>query len=279
MATRGNAPIIIKRRKVTAADRHHGGAWKVAYADFVTAMMAFFLLMWLLGATTEEQRQGIADYFTPAVPSQRVSGGGDNAFGGDNVMSEDRLARSGIGASNLHHSDASRAMGATGIDPDRDEEEAGAGDIGAEMEQVQDALLARTGESMISDALRQHMLMRVTDEGLVVELFDLPQRKLFDARGQAEPILRELLRAVGAAFDYSSNQVAIKGFVRTVPVVLAAPRRFETSLERAETVRRQLARTFDPARIERVAGYGDRKPAASDPTAVRNDRVELVLLR
>ena len=58
------APIIIKRKKIIAADEHHGGAWKVAYADFVTAMMAFFMLMWLLNATTEKQRKGLADYFS-----------------------------------------------------------------------------------------------------------------------------------------------------------------------------------------------------------------------
>jgi chemotaxis protein MotB len=64
-------PIIIRRKKVYKADGHHGGAWKVAYADFVTAMMAFFLLMWLLNATTEEQRKGLADYFNPTVPMRR----------------------------------------------------------------------------------------------------------------------------------------------------------------------------------------------------------------
>jgi len=66
MSDRSNAPIIIKRKKVVAGDGHHGGAWKVAYADFVTAMMAFFMLMWLLNATTEQQRKGIADYFSGA---------------------------------------------------------------------------------------------------------------------------------------------------------------------------------------------------------------------
>jgi chemotaxis protein MotB len=75
-------PVIIKRKKVVAEGGHHGGAWKVAYADFVTAMMAFFLLMWLLGATTEQQRKGIADYFNPTLPLDRVSGGGNGAFGG-----------------------------------------------------------------------------------------------------------------------------------------------------------------------------------------------------
>ena len=76
MSAQDGAPIIIKRKKVIAGG-HHGGAWKVAYADFVTAMMAFFLLMWLLGATNEKQRKGIADYFNPTIPVNKVSGGGD----------------------------------------------------------------------------------------------------------------------------------------------------------------------------------------------------------
>ncbi|MBF9025355.1 hypothetical protein HKCCD6035_07330 [Rhodobacterales bacterium HKCCD6035] len=94
-----NRPIIIKRKKVVGGDGHHGGAWKVAYADFVTAMMAFFMLMWLLNATTEQQRKGIADYFSPNVPIARISGGGESAFGGESPFSElsvaqnDRAAR------------------------------------------------------------------------------------------------------------------------------------------------------------------------------------------
>ena len=78
MAAQTNAaPVIIKRKKVViVGGGHHGGAWKVAYADFVTAMMAFFLLMWLLNATTEKQRKGISDYFNPTIPVNRISGGG-----------------------------------------------------------------------------------------------------------------------------------------------------------------------------------------------------------
>ena len=75
------APVIIKRKKKVVGGGHHGGAWKVAYADFVTAMMAFFMMMWLLNATTEQQRQGLADYFSPTIPINRVSGGGDGSFG------------------------------------------------------------------------------------------------------------------------------------------------------------------------------------------------------
>ncbi|MEY4871299.1 MAG: hypothetical protein RLZZ563_629, partial [Pseudomonadota bacterium] len=98
MAGPGNAaPVIIKRKKVIAGGGHHGGAWKVAYADFVTAMMAFFMLMWLLNATTEKQRKGLADYFSPTIPVNRISGGGDGSFGGDSVLSEQTMAQNGTG--------------------------------------------------------------------------------------------------------------------------------------------------------------------------------------
>src|SRR5512143_4021123 len=72
----GEQPIVIKRIKKGGGDGHHGGAWKVAYADFVTAMMAFFLLMWLINTTSPEQKRGIADYFAPASVSQSTSGSG-----------------------------------------------------------------------------------------------------------------------------------------------------------------------------------------------------------
>ena len=92
-------PLVIKRKKIIAGGGHHGGAWKVAYADFVTAMMAFFMLMWLLNATTEKQRKVIADYFNPTIPVNRISGGGDGMFGGDSIFSDYTLARSGTGGS------------------------------------------------------------------------------------------------------------------------------------------------------------------------------------
>src|SRR5882757_8536507 len=77
MSVNGERPIIIKRIKKGGGGGHHGGAWKVAYADFVTAMMAFFLLMWLINTTSPEQKRGIADYFAPASVSQTTSGAGD----------------------------------------------------------------------------------------------------------------------------------------------------------------------------------------------------------
>src|SRR5215469_14211859 len=82
----GDTPIIIKRIKKSGGDGHHGGAWKVAYADFVTAMMAFFLLMWLINTTSPEQKRGIADYFAPASVSQTTSGSG-GILGGTSLSS------------------------------------------------------------------------------------------------------------------------------------------------------------------------------------------------
>src|SRR5512147_2419670 len=83
----GNKPVVIKKIKRVSGGGHHGGAWKVAYADFVTAMMAFFLLMWLINTTTPEQKRGIADYFAPQSISQTVSGSG-GVLGGK-VMGQD----------------------------------------------------------------------------------------------------------------------------------------------------------------------------------------------
>src|ERR1700712_4822976 len=94
MSVSGERPIIIKRIKKVSAAGHHGGAWKVAYADFVTAMMAFFLLMWLIKTTSPEQKRGIADYFAPASVSQTTSGSGGILGGTALVADGDKSAGS-----------------------------------------------------------------------------------------------------------------------------------------------------------------------------------------
>jgi hypothetical protein len=91
MSVSGERPIIIKRIKKGGGGGHHGGAWKVAYADFVTAMMAFFLLMWLLNATTEDQRKGLADYFSPNNLMSHASSGTGQPFGGHTAFDEGAL--------------------------------------------------------------------------------------------------------------------------------------------------------------------------------------------
>ncbi len=143
MTTHNNvAPIIIKRKKIIVSGGHHGGAWKVAYADFVTAMMAFFMLMWLLNATTEQQSKGIADYFIPTFAINRISGGGDSSFVGS-IFTENTLTRQGIGASTVHPTESVGSRGATGLDDQGSQEEEALNAL----RDIQDALKARSGKA------------------------------------------------------------------------------------------------------------------------------------
>jgi chemotaxis protein MotB len=277
MSARQNAPVIVRRKKITGGDGHHGGAWKVAYADFVTAMMAFFMLMWLLNATTEKQRKGIADYFSPTIPINRISGGGEGSFGGNSVFTERTLARNGTGASNRSPTEANAARGISGTDPQAPEDKA----IDEALRKVEEALTALAGESMVSDGLLRHIVTRVTDEGLIVELFDTPGESLFEAGGDTPTaILEELVAMIVRVFSLVDNGVAINGFTRSEPVVLIRNPVWDLSSSRADRVRRMLEEGgLEEGRIQRVSGWADRKPAARNPMAPRNNRLELILLR
>ncbi len=277
MSAGSNAPIIIKRKKVSGGDGHHGGAWKVAYADFVTAMMAFFMLMWLLNATTEQQRKGIADYFSPTIPINRVSGGGSGAFGGNNIFTEESLAQSGTGIN----------QPTIGMNPLRSETQSDAESDAVEAAQVaalrdlEAVLFGQGGESMTSDQALRHIITRLTDEGLVIEIFDLPQATLFEADSIVpNPVAREISGILARLFQSVSNPVAIKGHLQAKPILAVNNPVWELSMGRAAQMRLLLEENgLDPRRIARIAGAGDRSPAVRDATAPRNNRVEIVLLR
>ena len=269
MSVGSNATVIIKRKKVVAAGGHQGGAWKVAYADFVTAMMAFFMLMWLLNATTEKQRKGIADYFSPTIPLNRISGGGDGSLGGDSVFTEETLAQHGIGATNRNP--AAKIAGAVG---EFDSEET------RRLRDVENTLVGGGGESLLTENDMRHVVTRLTDEGLIVELFATEGEPLFAYGGAtASPLLEALLGVVARVFSEAENNVAVKGYSRSHPVVLNANPVWDHSLSRAETARQMLVATLAAERMDRVAGYADRRPAVANPMSMRNDRLEIVLLR
>lgn len=273
------APVIIKRKKVVGGGGHHGGAWKVAYADFVTAMMAFFMLMWLLNATTEKQRKGIADYFSPTIPLSRISGGGDGSFGGDSVFSEDQIAQNGTGASSLKPSEERQAMGQTGTDTSASAADAAA--FAEEVRKIEEALMGIGGESMVSEAAARHIVTRVTDEGLIVELFDLDDAPLFHGdTDRPTPILTELTAMIANVFNLVGNGVAVNGHLRALPEVLRENPSWDLSTARAMRLRTMLEGDgFAAARMQRVTGYADRKPALRNPMAPRNNRIEVILLR
>jgi chemotaxis protein MotB len=278
MGVQGNpAPVIIKRKKVIQGGGHHGGAWKVAYADFVTAMMAFFMLMWLLNATTEQQRKGLADYFTPTVPINRISGGGDGAFGGDSIFSENVLPQNGTGASALAASRQKQAMGSTGVLQDGPDQETNADPL----DTVNEALLGRGGESMVMDKMLEHVVTRVTDEGLVIELFALDGVPLFvDGSDTPTDLMHDLVTLVAGAARMVRNQIAVEGHVRAKPIVVVNNPIWDLSSARAMRTRHMLEiGQTAPQRIARITGHADREPATDNSMSVRNDRIEIILLR
>ncbi len=273
MAGQGNAaPVIIKKVKKGGGDGHHGGAWKVAYADFVTAMMAFFLLMWLLNATTEKQRKGLADYFSPTIPINPVSGGGDGAFGGESVFSEIANPEMGTGATSLNATAQDRASGQS--DAQYDEET-------AELEALEEMLLGKSGESDVHSELLKHIVTRVTDEGLVIELFDNQSATLFQEETDQPTVLLEQLAAMLARVsDLVTNKIAVEGHVRARPVVVSENPVWSLSADRAESMRRQMiSQGLGTNRVVRVTGHADRELAVRNPMSSRNNRLEIILLR
>ncbi|MGI3170069.1 flagellar motor protein MotB [Pseudooceanicola sp. C21-150M6] len=275
----GNAaPIIIKRKKVVAGGGHHGGAWKVAYADFVTAMMAFFLLMWLLNATTEKQRKGIADFFNPTIPINRISGGGDGALGGDSIFTQETMARNGTGAT-ARNQETTGGFGGPGLQGASEETE---GEAVAEMKQEVDAMLAgATGESDVHPEAFKHIITKVTDEGVVLELFDQPGAPLFeDGSAEPTPMAEALSRILPRVMRIVSNAVAVEGHVAARPIVMSRNPVWELSTERADVFRKLMMKNgLAPERAARITGHADREPVTRDPMEARNNRLEVILLR
>jgi chemotaxis protein MotB len=273
-ASNNVAPVIIKKVKKSGGDAHHGGAWKVAYADFVTAMMAFFLMMWLLSSTTETQRSGIADYFAPTISIARTSGGGDGAFGGDSVFTEETRSQNGEGATLLNPTEADAARGIEGDPGARAQEEEA-------FSEIEEKLVGKSGESLLEENELRHVVTEVTDEGLVIEIFDLPGAPLFRNRGSDPmPVLIALAQVIQSVSREVTNDVAVEAHVAAEPVIIKQSAVWSTSSGRAETMRRLLVDSgMADRRLRRVTGHADREPAVRDPMAPRNNRLEIILLR
>jgi chemotaxis protein MotB len=147
------------------------------------------------------------------------------------------------------------------------------------LERTEEALLGKGGDSLLDEEERRHVTVRLTDEGLVVDLFALPGSPLFDG---SEPTgtLRNLVPAVGLALAGEAGRIAVGAHVPAEPVVTRSPAIWTLSSARAERVRLMLPRAgigFD--RIARIVGHGDGDPADEDPFSIRNERVEVILLR
>ncbi|WP_213271996.1 flagellar motor protein MotB [Hyphomonas sp.] len=279
----GQGPTIIKRKKVYKADGHHGGAWKVAYADFVTAMMAFFLLMWLLNATTEEQRKGIADYFNPTIPISRISGGGSDGLNGSSIFSEDTYAKMGTGA-NRKQTVENPAYG----DGEANEAETQTNDAEqlakqAEEKQIADELQSlKESLSEQSRQLSEHLMIKMSPEGIVLEITDSESTPLFPL-GRSEPseTMMQLIDIVAEAFGEFDNDIKIVGHTDSHRFRNGAVYdNWNLSADRANSARRLLNRAGIPGqRIREVAGKADTDPLVqNDPQAAQNRRISITIL-
>jgi len=280
----GETPIIIKRIKKGGHAGHHGGAWKVAYADFVTAMMAFFLLMWLINTTSPEQKRGIADYFAPASVSQTTSGSGGilggtaaSSDGSKSTGSQDVVQalapQAPPNVSDIGQSQT-QSQSSTDATPDKSED-AALNSAAASLKQAMQDMpeLAELSKQVIVDQ---------TPEGLRIQLVDQEGRSMFN-EGSAAPNDRAkvLLQAVARVINKLPNRVTIAGHTSASADGGKPASDWALSSARADASRQILqAAGVDADRIYQVAGKAGSDPLyPDDPMLPGNRRITIVLLR
>jgi chemotaxis protein MotB len=229
-------PIIVKRIKKSAGG-HHGGAWKIAYADFVTAMMAFFLLMWLLGSTTEGDKKGIADFFNAPLKVALMggSGAGDSSHvvrgGGSDMTRTTGQVKDGDVAARK------KLISLKALEAEHKRAEAAR--LEALKKKVEEALEASPKLAPMMSQIRLDM----TRDGLRIQIVDEQNRPMFDSGSAVvKPYMRELLREIGSVLAEVPNRLALEGHTDAQP--FSGGERgysnWELSSDRANASRREL---------------------------------------
>jgi chemotaxis protein MotB len=282
----GDNTVVIKRIKKSGGHGHHGGAWKVAYADFVTAMMAFFLLMWLINTTTPEQKRGIADYFAPQSIAQTVSGSG-GVLGGK-VMGEDS-AHAGGAQSVMQKQSPPAPDSKTKAMADGSGQGAGQNANSSGDQAGQNGEFAHAAEAIhqaVQDNpdianLSHQVITENTPQGLRIQLVDADGRPMFQ-QGSNEPMpyTKTLLAAVGKIVSTLPNRVSISGHTGGNDNN-ATGGSWELSASRANQARALLqAGGLGSDRIYEVAGKAGSEPLLpEDPNASANRRLSILLMR
>lgn len=257
-------PIVIRRKKVVHA--HHGGSWKIALADFMTALMALFLVMWILSTASEEQLQGVSEYFS--TPLTTVIMGGDRSGSTSAIPG---------GGPDPTHADGERAR----IDtfqhtrPSMQERRF--------FRDVQERIEQAIALDPELNQLRNQMRFDLTREGLRIQLVDTEQRPMFElGSDQVASYMRDLLRTIAPLLSELPNGLSISGHTDSVPYGggYRGYSNWELSNDRANASRRELiAGGLDPGQLLRVSGFADRvtlpNTESDDPV---NRRIELVVL-
>jgi chemotaxis protein MotB len=301
-----HAPTIIKKVKKGGHGGHHGGAWKVAYADFVTAMMAFFLLLWLLNATTEEQKMGISNYFDPTAISRATRSGSGGVLGGTSITVPGALKSQGsppmITTPQTARPQAERTES---TDPDSDDPENIESRLGSRedeegtineaeierllrerenrdfqqiAEQIEQAIEASPELAELEDSIQVDQ----TSQGLRIQLLDQERYALFESgsAGMSEKT-QELIRAVAGIIKDMPQKIEVSGHTDAVPFAPGSPNdNFSLSSARADASKRVLLGSGVGAdRIWKVVGRADREPLIPDnPFDPANRRISVTLL-
>ena len=275
-------PIIIKR--VFAAHGHHGGSWKVAFADFATAMMAFFMLMWLMGSTSAEQKGAISEYFknpsavqgTSPVPSPSAIQGAGGA--------STSMIKLGGGAELYTHpqanKDAADDVPKAQADETASEEKAAAAET-ERLENLKEEIQKAIDERESLKAFKDQILLDITPEGLRIQVIDKENRSMFDS-GSAElkPYTLAILTEIAAIVSSVPNRLSISGHTDIRPYTRPNYSNWELSADRANAARRALiAGGLAPEKIGRVVGLAS--SALLDPVAQDNPinrRISIIVM-
>jgi chemotaxis protein MotB len=294
----GTTVIIIKKKSGGGHAAHHGGAWKVAYADFVTAMMAFFLLLWLLNVTTQDQKRAIANYFDPTSASDSTSGSG-GVLGGTSMLSPgaELSDTKPIGTSIPEPGDPAAASDPKNstLAANQQQQDAGQGSASdksknaiAEIEdknfkQAEAAIKQAIQSVPELQAVAQNLLVDETPEGLRIQIVDQDGSSMFPSGGsEMFDKTRKLLAAVVQAIQKMPNQITVRGHTDSTPYHSAKGySNWDLSSDRANATRRVLVESgLDPDRIASVVGKADKEPMfPENPEAPENRRISIILLR
>ncbi|MEW6692210.1 MAG: flagellar motor protein MotB [Pseudomonadota bacterium] len=271
MQTEHQRPIIIKKVK-KGGHGHHGGAWKIAYADFVTAMMAFFLLMWLLGSTSKEDLQGISEYFQNPL---RVSLSGGSATG-------DRTSIIPGGGQDLTRVDG-QVKKADVVDPEEvkkrlREQEA------KRMQETKEKLEKMIEQDAVLKEFKNQLKIDITPEGLRIQIVDQDKRPMFDlASARMAPYAEAILRKVAPIVNELPNKLTVLGHTDSRPFGSGRGdySNWELSADRANAARRMLnASGIAEGKVMRVSGLADSVPFnPGDPADPINRRISIILLK
>ncbi|MBL0151002.1 MAG: flagellar motor protein MotB [Ideonella sp.] len=270
-------PIIIKRVK-KGGHTAHGGAWKIAYADFVTAMMAFFLLMWLLGSTTEGDKKGIADYFQSPLKVALLNGGsgsGDSSSlvkgGGDDLTRQGGQVKKG---------DVPAERSTINLRKLKEEQQrAEAGKLKELQDKVESELRNNAKLSQYASQIKLDM----TRDGLRIQIVDELARPMFDSGSAVvKPYMRELLRAIGSVLIEVPNRLTLEGHTDAQPFS-AGDRGYsnwELSADRANASRRELVGGgLTEERVLRVQGLASSALFnRDDPLDPQNRRISIIVM-